>query len=114
MGSGGGLAVGCRPADAGQSPGGQNANADHPNPGLLCVFEQAAVILRRIVWRQRGGSRRIQHVVADLGAVDQLGVNDLMQRRRLANRGNPQEPGLARLAQRLEGRNDFVAKPAPR
>ena len=55
---------------AGQRTAGQHADADDADAGLLRVVEQPPVVLRRIVRRQRHRGRRVQHVVADLGAVE--------------------------------------------
>ena len=72
------------------------------------VIEQPPIVLRRIIRRQRCRGRRIEHVVDHLRAVEFAGVDDLVQRRRFADRGEAEKAGLACLPQTLEGRHDLV------
>ena len=94
-------------ARAGQCATGQHPNAHYADAGGLCVLEQPPVVLRRIVRRQRCGGRGIEHVVADLGTVEDPRIDHLVQRRGIADRRDSQEARLAALALTLEGRHQF-------
>ena len=49
------------------------------------MVEHLAVILRRIAGGQRRARTWVQHVVTDLGAVEDARIDDLMQRRVVAD-----------------------------
>ena len=93
---------------AAQRAAGQHANADDADAGGLRMVEHPAVVLRRIARRQRLGRTRVQHVVADLRGDEGARVDHLMQRRRIADRGDAGKPQLALLAQLLERRHHLV------
>ena len=95
-----------------QGATGQHADADHANAGFLGVVEQPFVILRRIVRRQFPGGGWIEHVVDELRAVEDAGIDHLMQRRRIADTRQPEETNLALLAQAFE-RRDYIAEHLP-
>src|SRR6185312_15959191 len=80
----------------------QNANCDDAGAGFRRVLEKAAVVLPGIVRRQRFRRGWIEHVVDDLRAVEGAGIDDLLQRPRVADRGEAEKPRLALLAQFLE------------
>ena len=92
----------------GQCAAGQHANADHADAGLMSAVEQKTIILCRIALRQRLAGGRIEHVVDDLGAIDDARVDDLVQCRGVAGRGDAQEADHAFLAQPLERRHQLV------
>ena len=96
----------------GQRAAGQHADGDDADAGRFGVIEQPSVILRRIVRRQRHGGRRIEHVVNHLRTVEDAGVDHLMQRRSVANRGEPEKANFPLGPQPLECR-DHLAKHLP-
>src|SRR5262245_34935627 len=87
---------------AGERAAGEHADADDADAGRPGTIEQPSVILCRIIRRQRGGRGRVEHVVDHLSAVEDARVDHLMQRRRVADCGEPEETRLALLAQLLE------------
>ena len=88
-----------------QRAAGKHADAHDADAGRLGVIEQSSIILCRIILRQCLGGGWIEHVVDDLGAVEGARVNHLMQCRRVADRGDPEEANLALLTQALERRH---------
>jgi hypothetical protein len=69
------------------------------------MVEQPCIILCRIIRRQLGGRGGVEHIVDRLRAVEGARVDHLMQRRRVADCGEPKETRLALLAQPLERRH---------
>ncbi len=67
------------------------------------MVEEAAVVLRRIGFGQPSGSGGIEHVEDDLGAVEDARVDHLVDRRGVADCGDPEEPRLALSPQPVEG-----------
>ena len=92
---------------SGQRAAGQHADADDADAGRLRMFEQPSMILSWIVCRQRGGRGRIEHIVHHLSAVEDARVDHLMQRRCVADCGEPKKTRLALLPQPLECRHDI-------
>jgi hypothetical protein len=87
---------------SGQRPAGEHADGNNPDAGRLGVIEQPSIILRWIVRWQLAGRGRIEHIVDDLSAVKDAGVNHPMQRRRVTDCCKPKEARLPLLAQSLE------------
>src|SRR5262249_31174726 len=90
---------------SGERASGKHADADDADPGRPGMIEQPFIILCRIVRRQRNGRGRIEHIVDHLSAVEGTRVDYLMQRRRVADCGEPKKPRLALLAQSLKRRH---------
>ncbi len=93
---------------AAQSTGGEHTNGDHAHVGGLGMRQKIAEIMRRIPRRNCCPGARVQHVVADLGGVEDAGIGNLVQCRCVADRGDAVKPGLALLAQPLERRHDLA------
>src|SRR5205823_14142083 len=72
------------------------------------MIKQPSIILCWIVRRQRAGRRWVEHVVDHLSAVEDARVDHLIQRRCVADRGEPKEADLAPLAQPLERRHHLT------
>ena len=90
---------------SGQRAAGEHADADDADAGRPGMIEQPSIILCRIIRRQPGGRGRIEHIVDHLSAVEGARVDHLMQRRRVADCGEPKKTRLALLAQPLERRH---------
>jgi hypothetical protein len=93
---------------AAERAAGQHADVDDAHIGGFCVRQQIAEILRREAGRHRRARARVQQVVADLGGVEDMGIDDPVQRRSVAGRGDPEEADFALLPQPLEGRHDLI------
>src|SRR5262245_62018772 len=87
---------------SGQRAAGEHADADDADAGRSGMIKQPSIILRRIIRRQPGGSGRIEHIVDHLRAVEGARVDHLMQRRGVADCGEPKKTCLALLTQPLE------------
>src|ERR1700746_5803 len=64
--------------------------------------------MRRIARRHCRPGARIEQIVADLRSIERTRIDDLVQRRGVADRGDAVEADLALLAQAPEGRPDFA------
>ena len=77
-----------------QGAAGENANADDAGAGRPRMLQQRAVVLA-LLHRRGASSRRVEHVVDDLGAAEATGIDHLMQGCRVADRRDAQEADLA-------------------
>ncbi len=93
---------------SGQRAAGEHADADDADAGRHGVIEQPSIILCRIIRRQLGGRGRVEHIVHHLSTVEDARVDHLMQRRRVADCGEPKETCLALLTQPLERRHHIT------
>src|SRR5262245_55436018 len=90
---------------SGERASGKHADADDADAGRRGMIEQPSIILCRIIHWQRSGGGRIEHIVDRLSAVEGTCVDHLVQRRCLADCGEPKKPRLALLAQSLKRRH---------
>src|SRR5262249_61399089 len=92
----------------GKGAAGQTADTHHANAGGSSMVEQPGIVLSRTICRYRSGSRWIEHVVDNLGTVEDACIDYLMQRRGIADRGDPQETRLPLVAQFLKGGHHVI------
>src|ERR1700693_3338488 len=72
------------------------------------MAEQIAEILRRIAGRHGCARARVPQTVADLGSIEDSGIDHSVQGRGLADGGDAEETELALDTQPLEGGNDLL------
>ena len=93
---------------AAQGAGGEHPDGDDAHVCGFRVRQEIAEIMRRIPRRDRSPGARIEQVIADLRGIEGAGVDHPVERRGVADRGDPVEPGLALFAQPLERRHDLA------